>query len=102
MDPIKEDNELYIKNQKTQIDKMLGDFNYRPAFHLLVLTLSKLNEKEAKDFIQYYNNFKAINDKWVAGNNYNSETLLEDILFLDRAGRDIGDKIYINVLDFIT
>ena len=57
MDPIKEDNELYIKNQKTQIDKMLGDFNYRPAFHLLVLTLSKLNEKDTKDFIQYYNNF---------------------------------------------
>jgi hypothetical protein len=52
-------------------------------------TLSKL---------QYYNNFKAINDKWVAGNNYNSQTLFEDILLLDRAGRDIGDKIYIDVL----
>jgi hypothetical protein len=52
-------------------------------------TLSKL---------QYYNNFKAINDKWVAGNNYNSETLFEDILLLDRAGRDIGDKIYIDIL----
>ena len=57
MDPIKEDNELYIQNQKTQIDKMLNDFNYRPAFTLLVLTLSKLNEKETKDFIQYYNDF---------------------------------------------
>ena len=52
--------------------------------------------------LQFYNNFKAINDKWVAGNNFNSETLLEDILFLDRAGRDIGDKIYINVLDLIS
>jgi hypothetical protein len=57
MDQNKEDNELYIKNQKTQIDKMLDDFNYRPAFTLLVLTLSKLNEKDTKDFIQYYNNF---------------------------------------------
>ena len=57
MDQNKEDNENYIKNQKTQIDKMLDNFNYRPAFHLLVLTLSKLNETEAKDFIQYYNDF---------------------------------------------
>lgn len=57
MDPIKEDNELYIKNQKTQIDKMLDDFNYRPAFTLLVQTLSRLDEKDKKDFIQYYNNF---------------------------------------------
>ena len=57
MDQNKEDNELYIKNQKIQIDKMLSDFNYRPAFHLLVLTLSKLNEIETKDFIQYYNDF---------------------------------------------
>ena len=57
MDSIKEDNELYIKTQKTQIDKMLDDFNYRPAFTLLVQTLSKLNEKDTKDFIQYYNDF---------------------------------------------
>ena len=63
MDPIKEDNELYIQNQKTQIDKMLGDFNYRPAFHLLVLTLSKLNENEAKDFIQYYQTYDYMSNR---------------------------------------
>ena len=57
MDQNKEDNEQYIKNQKLQIDKMLDDFNYRPAFNLLVLTLSKLNEIDTKKFIQYYNDF---------------------------------------------
>jgi hypothetical protein len=57
MDPIKEDNALYIQLQKTQIDKMLDDFNYRPAFTLLVLTLSRLDEPDIKDFIQYYNDF---------------------------------------------
>jgi len=57
MDPIKEDNELYISVQKTQIDKMLSDFNYRPAFTLLVQTLSRLDEKDKKDFIQYYQNY---------------------------------------------
>ena len=57
MDQNKEDNKLYISVQKTQIDKMLDDFNYRPAFNLLVLTLSKLNETDTKDFIQYYNDY---------------------------------------------
>lgn len=57
MDQNKEDNELYISMQKTQIDKMLDDFNYRPAFILLVLTLSRLDEPDIKDFIQYYNDF---------------------------------------------
>jgi hypothetical protein len=36
---------------------MLDDFNYRPAFILLVLTLSRLDEPDIKDFIQYYNDF---------------------------------------------
>ncbi len=57
MDLQKENNALYIQLQKTQIDKMLDDFNYRPAFTLLVLTLSRLDEPDIKDFIQYYNDF---------------------------------------------
>jgi hypothetical protein len=57
MDQNKEDTELYISMQKKQIDKMLDDFNYRPAFTLLVLTLSRLDEPDIKDFIQYYNDF---------------------------------------------
>jgi hypothetical protein len=57
MDQPKKDNILYIKNQKTQIDKMLDDFNYRPAFALLVQTLSRLDDPDIKDFIQYYNDY---------------------------------------------
>ena len=47
---------------------------------------------------EYYDTFKAINDKWIAGNNYESDTIFEDILFLDRACRNVGDKIYVDVL----
>ena len=57
MDQNKEDMALYIKNQKIQIDKMLDDFNYRPAFILLVLTLSKLDDTDKNSFILYYNDF---------------------------------------------
>lgn len=69
MDQNKEDNELYISMQKTQIDKMLDDFNYRPAFILLVLTLSRLDEPDIKDFIQYYNDF--IFNKYSLGSSLN-------------------------------
>jgi hypothetical protein len=47
--------------------------------------------------LEYYKLFKSINDKWVAGNNYNSETLFEDIMFLDRANRDIGDIVIVDI-----
>ncbi len=43
-----------------------------------------------------YDDFKALNDSWIAGSNYSETTLFEDFLFLDRASRDIGDKIIVN------
>ena len=51
--------------------------------------------------LEYYNLFKTINDKWVAGNNYNNETLFEDILFLDRANRNIGDIVIVDIFDAV-
>lgn len=47
--------------------------------------------------VELWEMFKALNDKWLAGNDYNNRTLFEDILFLDRASRDIGDKVYIDI-----
>lgn len=46
---------------------------------------------------QLYENFKAINDKWIAGNAYNEETLLQDFLFVDRASRNVGDSILVDI-----
>ena len=44
--------------------------------------------------------FKALNDKWIAGTDFNNKTLFEDVLFLDRASRDIGDKVLIDIFKF--
>jgi hypothetical protein len=46
---------------------------------------------------EYYDMFKALNDKWVAGNDYESKLLFEDFLFFDRANRDVGNEIYVDV-----
>jgi hypothetical protein len=49
--------------------------------------------------VNIYEVFKALNDKWIAGGNYTSKTLFEDVLFLDKASRNIGDKVIINIFD---
>lgn len=49
--------------------------------------------------VENYEVFKALNDKWISGGDYKTKTLFEDILFLDRASRNIGDTILIDIFD---
>jgi hypothetical protein len=61
-----------------------------------------LNDSPLKSYltkVELYDLFKTVNDKWVAGNNYSSQTLLEDVLLLDRANRNISDQILVNVTE---
>ena len=51
--------------------------------------------------LQYYEMFKAINDKWIAGNNFNNDSLFEDILFIDRANRDIGGEVIVDIFEVV-
>ena len=47
--------------------------------------------------IENWESFKAINDKWISGNDFKTKTLFEDVLLLDRASRNIGDKVLVDV-----
>jgi hypothetical protein len=47
--------------------------------------------------VENYEVFKALNDKWIAGGDFKTKTLFEDILFLDRASRNIGDTVIIDI-----
>jgi len=47
--------------------------------------------------VETYDRFKAINDKWVAGNDYQKNTLFQDVLFLDRGNRDVGNNILVDI-----
>lgn len=49
--------------------------------------------------VETYELFKALNDKWIAGYDLEQKTLFEDFLFLDRASRDIGDTVLIDIYD---
>ena len=47
--------------------------------------------------LETYSFFKSFNDKWTAGNSIGQRNLIEEFLFLDKANRDIGDKVYISL-----
>ena len=49
--------------------------------------------------LEYWEAFKALNDKWIAGYDFKNKTLFEDVLLLDRASRNIGDKIFIDIFN---
>ena len=51
--------------------------------------------------LELYNQFKYINDRWIAGISLTEETLFEKFLFFDRANRDIGDDAYVNIWDIL-
>lgn len=46
--------------------------------------------------LELWESFKALNDTWIAGYDYSQTTFMEDVLLLDRANRNIGDKVYID------
>jgi hypothetical protein len=49
--------------------------------------------------VETYEKFKALNDKWIAGGDFINKTFFEDILFLDRASRNIGGTLLIDIFE---
>jgi hypothetical protein len=56
---------------------------------------SRIDGQQTK--VNLYETFKALNDKWIAGGDYKTKTFFEDILFLDKASRNIGDILYLDI-----
>ena len=50
--------------------------------------------------LELYQVFKTFNDKWIAGTDVQPETIFERFLFLDRANRDIGNEVVIDIYQF--
>lgn len=83
-------------------DKITNDLFTRLRLDLPKVTISNyrtLNSKLEGDLTKrdLWESFKATNDKWISGNDFKNKTLFEDVLFLDRASRDIGDKVIIDI-----
>jgi hypothetical protein len=47
--------------------------------------------------VELWETFKALNDAWIAGFDLSNKTLFEDVMLVDRASRDVGDKICVDI-----
>lgn len=105
-----------IFDRKTDGIKV-GAANNRLDYYLqqMVAKFQSLNYEKSNQMINFnggynsndiklelYDYFKSFNDKWSAGNSINQRLLLEEFLFLDKANKDIGDSIYLNIDRFIS
>ena len=52
--------------------------------------------------IELWESFKTLNDKWIAGTDFQSRTIFQDVLFIDRACRDVGDLILVDISRLLT
>lgn len=107
---------LSVQDFKTQLQNYLSANNDLRGVFLTQL-LKTLNEKLPESFeivpektinsivdgqqskVELWEIFKALNDKWIAGSDFSDKTLFEDMLFLDRASRNIGDTILLDIFD---
>jgi hypothetical protein len=95
-------NEYLIKSDKFQSKisdnlfiKLQGKNGLPKVETTTERAVSNLEGPQTK--IELWESFKAINDRWISGNDFTNKTLFEDVLLLDRASRNIGDKILVDV-----
>jgi len=75
-----------------KIQKDLPNYNEVPE----KVIDSKISGQQTK--VELYENvFKSLNDKWISGGDYKNKTFFEDILFLDKASRNVGDSLYLDI-----
>jgi hypothetical protein len=48
---------------------------------------------------ELWDTFKSLNDTWISGFDFNNKTLFEDVMLVDRASRDLGDKILVDIFE---
>jgi hypothetical protein len=81
-----------LNSLMTKLTKELPNINESPIREVN----SVLEGEQTK--VELWESFKATNDKWVAGTNLTYKTLFEDMLFLDRANRDIGNEVFVDIM----
>ena len=48
---------------------------------------------------ELWETFKALNDTWISGYDISNKTLFEDVMLVDRASRNVGDKILVDIFE---
>jgi len=94
--------DLYVQSSSKFQDRVLNNLMLR-----LQVILPDVNNtpqptvdsvlKGSQGKLDKWDSFKSLNDKWIAGADFKNKTLFEDVLLLDRASRNIGDKVLVDI-----
>jgi len=84
-------NDRIINNTMIKIQKSLPNVDFTPQKKPETV----LESKQTK--LELWESFKSTNDKWISGVDFKEKTLFEDVLLLDRASRDIGNLVLVDV-----
>ena len=89
------DNDAFLDkvldNMMTKVRKDLPSVNDSPISKIS----TELQGEQTK--VELWESFKALNDKWIAGGDFKFKTLFEDVILIDRASRDIGSKVLVDI-----
>ena len=94
---------VYLTKGENYIDTVLNLELTTLRKNIPKVTIKKEAKKVKADLngeqtrYELYDMFKGLNDTWIAGGDYKTKTLFEDVLLYDRASRDVGQKIYADV-----
>ena len=94
-------DEYILKNENVQNNVITNLFI---KLNTKLPNVSNVNENQkpsildgSQNKVELWENFKTINDRWIAGGDFTNKTLFEDVLLLDRASRNIGDSVLVDV-----
>lgn len=84
--------------QDTLIDSLFPKLNAElPVYNETSEPQQPSAEEGVQTKLELWETFKSTNDKWISGFDFSNKTLLEDVLFLDRASRNIGNQVYVDI-----
>ena len=89
-------SELYLNNVLN--DLMTGIRNELPDIIVSnegLDTKAPLQGTQSRD--ELWDSLKSLNDTWIAGGDFKNKTLFEDVLLFDRASKDIGQKVLVDI-----
>jgi len=95
MDEYLDKSETYLKNVISNL--MTGVRSGLPNITIEGDKGNKSQLEGEQTRVEMWETFKAFNDTWVAGGDFKSKTMFEDVLLFDRASRDVGQKVYVDI-----
>jgi hypothetical protein len=84
---------LILDDTLVKTRSKLGTVNIVPEDNGVKFT--EFNGEQTR--LELWETFKAINDKWISGGDFKTKTIFEDVLIQDRASRDVGQKIFVDI-----